>query len=186
MAKRAAGRPRLVKTARRVVAKGGKLGAGISEAKQKLFFETLADSCNVTKSVKAADLSSGTVYRHRQRDATFRRRWGEAVATGYAQLEMAMLERALVGRSKEVCISGESKTIQEYDDRMALALLKMHRDTVREVEGEVDTAQVDEAAERILMRLRRLRAAATGETVEIKQAIDRIALLAEVLRANRR
>ena len=36
------------------------------------------------------------------------------------------------------------------------------------------------------MRLRRMRAAATGETVEIKQAIDRIALLAEVLRANRR
>ena len=76
-------------------------------------------------------MSTTTAYRHRKRDATFRQRWGEAVATGYAQLEMAMLERALVGRSKEICVGGESKTIQEYDDRMGLALLKMHRDTVR-------------------------------------------------------
>lgn len=186
MTTRAGGRKFKKTTAGGASARRGKRVAAISEAKKDLFFETVAESCNVTRSAKIAGMSTTTAYRHRKNDAAFRQRWREAVAIGYAQLEMAMLERALVGRSKEICVAGENKTIQEYDDRMGLALLKLHRETVREVEGIVDTGQVDEAAERILMRLRRMRAAATGETIEIKQAIDRVALIAEALRANRR
>lgn len=152
-----------------------------SEAQQRRFLEALAETCNVTLSAKAANLSSSVVYRRRQRDASFRMRWGEALATGYAQLEMAMLERALVGRSKEIRVDGESQVIRDYDDRIGIALLKMHRDTVREVEAVADGSEVDEAAERILMRLRRLRSQLTGE-VEVKQGIDRIELLAMALR----
>ena len=46
------------------------------------FFETLAASCNVTLACKEAKVSSGGLYRRRRKDASFRARWGEALATG--------------------------------------------------------------------------------------------------------
>ena len=155
-----------------------------SEAQKRRFLEALAESCNVSHSAAAAGLSPSSVYRRRRCDASFRKRWGESLATGYAQLEMAMLERALVGRPRDIMIDGESQIIRDYDDRIGIALLKMHRETVREVEAAVDSTEVDEAAERILMRLRRLRAQLT-DGVETKQGIDRIALLAAALKARR-
>lgn len=156
-----------------------------SEAQKRRFLEALAESCNVSHSAAVAEISVSAVYRRRRNDASFRLRWGEALATGYAQLEMAMLERALVGRPKEIKVGGESQVIRDYDDRIGIALLKMHRDTVREVEAAVDGTEVDEAAARILMRLRRLRAQLTDE-VEVKRGIDRIELLAIALKVRRR
>jgi hypothetical protein len=161
----------------------GRGGGGTQRAEDR-FIETLAESTNVTRSAAEAGVSISSAYRRRSKDASFRARWGEALATGYAQLEMAMLERALHGRPKEVKVCGESRIIQEYDDRIALALLKMHRETVREVEAGVDGEEVDEAAERILMRLRRLRAQLT-DGVEVKGGIDRLDLLRAALRARR-
>jgi hypothetical protein len=159
-------------------------GGGWTQRAEDKFIETLAESANVTKSAAEAGVSPSSAYRRRGRDASFRARWGEALATGYAALEMAMLERALHGRPKEVKVGGESRIIQEYDDRIALALLKMHRETVRELEAGVDGEEVDEAAERILMRLQRLRAQLT-DGVELKRGIDRLALLRAALRARR-
>ena len=118
--------------------KGGRSsgrGGGWTQQAEDRFIETLAESTNVTRSAAEAGVSLSSAYRRRARDASFRARWGEALATGYAQLEMAMLERALHGRPKEVKVGGESRIIQDYDDRIALALLKMHRDTVREIEA---------------------------------------------------
>lgn len=158
---------------------------GMTEARRTRFLGLLADSCNVTRSAADAGISVSAIYRRRAKDASFRRQWGEALATGYAQLEMAMLERALIGKAKPVSIDGESRIIQEYDDRIGIALLKMHRDAVREIETAVDGVEADEAAERILMRLRRLRAQLT-DGVEVKQGIDRIVVLAMALRLRRR
>lgn len=163
----------------------GKVRRGISEARRKRFLRVLGESCNVSRSAAEAGISVSAIYRQRAADASFRLHWREALATGYAQLEMAMLERALLGKPKPVTIAGESQIIQEYDDRIGLALLKMHRDTVREIETAVDGTEADEAAERILMRLRKMRAQLTGE-VEVKQGIDRIVLLAMALKARRR
>lgn len=149
------------------------------------FFETLAASCNVTLACKEARVSSGGVYRRRRKEASFRLRWGEALATGYAQLELEMLERALKGKEKAIKVDGESKIIREYDDRMAMALLKMHRDTVGEIEREIDGAEHGEATDRILARLARMRAQLTGE-VEVKRGADRLTLLAAVLKMRRK
>lgn len=161
----------------------GRAGGWAVKAEDR-FIETLAESANVTLSAAAAGVSPSSAYRRRGRDASFRARWGEALATGYAQLEMAMLERALHGRPKEVKIGGESRIIQDYDDRIALALLKLHRDTVRDVEAVAGGEEVDEAAERILMRLQRLRGQLT-DGVEVKRGIDRLDLLKSALKARR-
>ena len=163
----------------------GKARDGLSPTRRRRFLEALAESCNVSHAARVARISSSAIYRHRAQDASFRLQWGEALATGYAQLEMAMLERALIGKPKAIIVDGESQTIRDYDDRIGIALLKMHRETVREIEAGVDGIEADEAAERILMRLRRLRAQLT-DGVEVKQGIDRIDLLAAALRVRRR
>lgn len=158
--------------------------AGWTATTDDRFIETLAESANVTKSADAAGVSVSSAYRRRARDASFRARWSEALATGYAALEMEMLRRALHGRPKEVKVNGESRIITDYDDRIGLALLKMHRETVREVEAVVDGEEVDEAAERILMRLQRLRVQMT-DGIEVKRGIDRLDLLRAALKARR-
>ena len=167
------------------MAKTGRATGRWSRRAESRFVEELAASCNVTHSAAVAGVSVSGAYGRRRRDASFRARWGEALATGYAQLEMAMLERALHGKPKEIKIGGESQVIRDYDDRIGLALLKMHRETVKEFETPADDQEVDEAAERILMRLRRMRAKLTGE-VEVKHAIDRLELLKAALKAWRR
>lgn len=147
---------------------------GWSEARTKAFIEMLATSCNVTKAAAAANMSISAVYRRRTQDASFRAAWGQALSIGYAQLEMIMLERALHGVEKVVRLpGGESRVMRDYCDRTALALLRMHRDSAVAVDEPVDGGEYDEACERIIARLRRLRER-DGE-VETKAATDRLA-----------
>lgn len=136
------------------MAKRRAAGERWSARAEDAFFATLADSANVTMSAAVAGVSASTAYRRRRKEAGFRGRWGEALATGYAQLELEMLERALKGKDRAVTVAGESRIIREYDDRIALALLKMHRDTVGEIERGVDWQEHEEAVERILARRR--------------------------------
>ena len=51
----------------------------ISEAQVETFFDTLAETCNVTRSAEAAGFAISTAYRKRKTDAAFRRAWAEAV-----------------------------------------------------------------------------------------------------------
>ena len=74
----------------------GRAGGWAMKAEDR-FIETLAESANVTLSAAAAGVSPSSAYRRRGRDACFRARWGEALATGYAQLEMALGARRGAG-----------------------------------------------------------------------------------------
>lgn len=129
----------------------------MDEAKAELFLEELGNGCNVARAAKIAGLSSSQVYRRRARDAGFRAGWSEALCIGYARLEMEMLERALVGTEKAIKVNGESQVVRDYDDRMGLALLKMHRETVGEIERGVDEQEYEEACARVIAKLARLR-----------------------------
>ncbi|MBA3667771.1 MAG: hypothetical protein H0W65_08620 [Sphingomonas sp.] len=150
---------------------------GWTEAKTERFLETLAESCNVTLAAESAEVSSTSVYRRRSQDATFRAAWGKAVATAVAALEMMLLKRALHGVERPVDIKNpEAGVLTRYDDRTALALLRMHRDTAVEADGDVDATEYQEAVERIMARLSRLQERITG-TVETKGAVDRVATL---------
>ena len=102
-----------------------------TEEKAAKFIEVLADSCNVSLAARAVKRSVGDVYRQRNKDAGFRAAWDQALAIGYARLEMMMLERALHGVEKVITLkNGESRIMREYNDRVALALLRHHRDSV--------------------------------------------------------
>ena len=157
--------------------------AAVTKAQRKLFLATLAETCNVLLSAKEAGLRPQRVYDLKARDASFRAGWDQALATGYAQLEMMMLERALHGVEKIVRLpGGKSKKMREYSDRVGLALLRMHREGASIAEAdEADSAEQAEICERIMLRLERLRPVEEGEIeeafVETKSDRSRTALI---------
>ena len=166
-----------------------------TRAKERTFLEALAESCNVKLAAKKAGVSASAIYVRRSRDASFRRAWDQALSAGYAQLEMMMLERALHGVEKTVVLrSGETKVMREYSDRVGLALLRMHRDSAAAADESVDAEDYQEACDRIMARLERLREredevpptasrrvplySTTGEgLIETKSAVDRIEMI---------
>lgn len=80
-----------------VVEAGRKL---FSRARQGVFLDALAETCNVHASARAAGVTAQCVYQRRRRDAGFRAAWGEALEQGYARLE-AMLLAAAMGEGVE-------------------------------------------------------------------------------------
>jgi hypothetical protein len=148
-------------------------------AKQRAFLEALAECCNVKLAAKKAKVSTSMAYVRRGRDASFRVGWDRALATGFAQLEMMLLERALHGVEKTVIARDGTKTVmREYSDRVALALLRMHRDNASCADESVDDREWEEARDRIVERLQRLREQGEVET----KGVDIAALIGWALR----
>jgi len=122
------------------------------------FVATLADTCNVTLAAASIERSIANVYKWRSKDAGFRAAWDRALAVGYSRLELMLLERALHGVEKVVVArDGSSSVMREYPDRVALTLLRMHRETAAMAEKSFDGREHDEACERIIAKLSRLR-----------------------------
>jgi hypothetical protein len=145
-------------------------------AKQRAFLEALAESCNVKLAAKQACVSTSAAYVRRGKDASFRAGWDQALATGYAQLEMMLLERALHGVEKTVIARDGTKTVmREYSDRVALALLRMHRDNAMLASETASNEEYQEACDRIVERLERLK---EQEQIQTKGGVDRIAVIA--------
>ena len=141
-----------------------------SLAKERKFLETLAETCNVTLSAKAAKVGNSVCYKKRARDAAFRRAWGEAIAQGYARLEIETLERAINGTMRTIVRKdGSEEEVVEFDPRTALALLRHHRDTAREPElreeaaAAVSPEEVLEARNNILFKLKKIRVELLGK-----------------------
>jgi hypothetical protein len=129
-----------------------------TRAKERKFLEALATCCNVKLAARMAKVSTSAAYVRRTKYASFQAAWDSALATGYAQLELMMLERALHGVEKVVIARDGTKTVmREYSDRVGLALLRMHRDTAKTADEPVDDIEHDEARERIIARLHRMR-----------------------------
>ncbi len=139
---------------KRVAARGNEWTPRMAEQ----FVETLAETCNVTLAAKAIGRSVANVYRRRAKDASFRANWDQALAIGYSRLEMMLLERALHGVEKVVVAKdGTSSVMREYPDRVALTLLRMHRERVTNSEQPIDEQEYVEARDRILARIKRIR-----------------------------
>ena len=154
---------------------------GWNAKKEQAFLSSLVESCNVKLSAKRAGVSPNCVYERRNKFASFRASWDAALSTGYAQLEMMMLERALHGVAKTVTArDGTTTTMREYSDRTALALLRMHRDNAAYASEGNDAAELEEARDRIVERLARLR---EQDQVQTKAAPDVRKLILWALRA---
>lgn len=104
-----------------------------TEAKRRIFLSELAMSSNVKRSAAAAGMGWQSVYRLRDRDEGFRQAWAEALAEGYAQLELEMLRRARFGSEKTI-YEGPTRrqklVIHSYTDGYGLRLLTLHRTSV--------------------------------------------------------
>lgn len=144
--------------------------------KQKDFLGALAETCNVKLAARMAKVSTSAIYVRRERDAGFRAGWDRALAEGYAKLELEMLKRALHGVERTVVTrAGNRESFREYNDRLGLALLRMHRDSVALASEGVDDHEYEEARERIIERLSRIRE--REEKVETKAQADGIGLI---------
>jgi len=157
-----------------------------TKAMGEQFCETLADTCNVTLAAAAIGRSIGNVYKWRGKDAAFRATWDRALAVGYSRLELMLLERALHGVEKVVVArDGTTSVMRQYPDRVALTLLRMHRESAAMAEESVDGREHDEACERIIAKLGRLKerdAAGDGsDGREIKGAGARLTHLRRAL-----
>lgn len=131
-----------------------------TEAKRQAFLTVLAETCNVTLAGETVGMASGSVYRERQINASFRAGWAAALAEGYARLELTMLRRAMDGVVKEVRkADGSIEQVTEYSDRVALQLLRQHKDAAGEAaasapgDEEEDEAEAEAACKRIMRRI---------------------------------
>lgn len=157
-------------------------GRSWTPRKERAFLASLTETCNVKLSAKRAGVSHNCVYERRNRSASFRASWDAALATGYAQLELMMLERALHGVEKTVIArDGTARVMREYSDRTALALLRMHRENAAIANETVDDNEWQEARDRIVARLQRIRE--RDEKLETKSSADRLALIGWALGA---
>lgn len=129
-----------------------------SRAKEERFLKVLAETCNVRQACDDAGVSDTQAYRRRKADAAFRADWLEAIGIAYQRLELVLIERALHGTEKIVVkADGREERMREYPNQIALALLRMHRDTAVEAQTEVPVDDVEEIRKRLLGKLARLR-----------------------------
>ena len=150
----------------------------------ELFFATLADTCNVVRSAKAAGFAANWAYRKRKADAAFRNGWAAAVREGYAKLELVLLERAMKGTPKLVRTArGSDRIMREYSTALAVALLRRHAETADCASYEHDEDELQEVRDRILEKLQRVKeredaeAAAGDGAIQTKSAVNRIGLI---------
>jgi hypothetical protein len=157
----------------------------ISPEQVETFFETLADTCNVVRSARAAGFSANWAYRRRKFDAAFRTGWAAAVREGYSKLELVLLERAMKGTPKLVRTArGTDRVMREYSTALAVALLRRHADIAESADHELGEDELREVRERILDKLERLREREQAERdeIETKGIRDRIELIQWALR----
>jgi hypothetical protein len=97
-------------------------------------------------------------YRRRKSDAVFRAAWGDAIASAYHRLELALLDRAFNGSEKVMRRrDGTEERMLEYPNQLGLQLLKLHRGTAIESTADVETENVDDLREQLLKKLLRLK-----------------------------
>ncbi|MGZ9015013.1 MAG: hypothetical protein ACXW26_01150 [Allosphingosinicella sp.] len=103
-------------------------------ASEDRFLEVLAATCNAKAAYAAAGKSKGSAYTHRRRWPGFNRRWEDAEAMGYGQLEEALFERGEnLFSSPELPADVPEPSIRAMTVQEAIQLLKLHQYQVREI-----------------------------------------------------
>lgn len=145
-----------------------------TKAKRKRFLDTLAETCNVSRSARAAGVAVSSCYRLRGRDSTFDADWGTAMEVGFKRLEEALLQYALGAVTIEDSADADPDTItaervgaalrerviSHSDLQFAAALLARHRPAegkraTPRGPGEATAAEVDAVLRRKLDQLAR-------------------------------
>lgn len=117
-------------TGRRVQVRRARARQWTARVEQR-FLQALATSCNVKAACAEVGMTHGSAYAHRKRWPAFERAWDEAVETGYAHLESALLERGLhLSSGGEIAVPGP---LGDMTAAQAIHLLHMHKHHVHGV-----------------------------------------------------
>jgi hypothetical protein len=130
-----------------------------NKAKEQQFLTVLAETCNVTQACLETGVSTGSAYKRRQKVAAFRAAWAAAIAVAYQRLEMELLQRAFNGTEKVTTRrDGSEERVREVSSTLGMQLLRMHRETAEEADREFSSEEADEIRERLIAKLKRLKA----------------------------
>lgn len=130
-------------------ARRGKAARGWTKTRRRDFLEQLAATMNVRGSARAVGVSEQSAYRLRARDEAFRAGWREAIAEAYERLELEMLRSAIGEAANDEAGAAPRRTAagraggtaaRAVDSRLAMFLMKMHRETARGARAEPDEA----------------------------------------------
>lgn len=111
-----------------------------TEGLKATFLDELRETANVTLAARAAGISSGTAYKHRQTDVLFAERWDEAINEAVDMLEHEAHRRAFKGVEEPVFYQGmECGSVRKYSDALTMFLLKAHRPDKYRERSQVDS-----------------------------------------------
>ncbi len=129
------------------------------------FFDALAESSNVARACQIAGVSPATAYDLKRRDIGFAERWLTALAEGYDNLEMELLDRLRNGES------GAAR----YNYAVAIRALQAHRAAVDHQRGQRTSQDVAASRDSILRKLEQMRDRVLAEAEEERRAAVRAA-----------
>jgi hypothetical protein len=135
--------------------------AALPQRWRTTFFEALAETSNVVRACALAGVSKGTVYDLRRRDIGFAQRWAEALAEGYDNLEMELLDRLRNGET------GEAR----YNYAVAVRALLAHREAVGREKGRRISVDAADVRASILRKIAEMREHVLAETGHEAQAL---------------
>ena len=107
---------------------------GWTKRTERLFLETLAETCNVSEAARVAGACRASAYRRRRADAGFANAWDEALDVGYAEIEALLMREVLFGSEvEELTLDSDGavkgrKVKRTRNLTVALRLLTLHRD----------------------------------------------------------
>jgi hypothetical protein len=129
-----------------------------SKEKAREFLTVLGETCNVSEACRRSRVPMTVAYRRRRMDAGFRAEWVQTIGEAYQRLELMLLERAFNGTERIIRRrDGSEELMREYSARLALQLLKMHRETAAEADDDMTQEDSDEIRERIVRKLQRMK-----------------------------
>ena len=129
-----------------------------SKAKARAFLSALAETCNVSEACRTSGVPMTVAYRRRKSDAVFRAGWREAIGFAYQRLELVLLSRVFNGTEKVIRRrDGTEERMLDYSNQLAIALLKLHRDSALEANTELPSEDLDEFRARLIAKLGRLK-----------------------------
>ena len=94
------------------------------------FLATLAATCNVKAACAEVGLTATSAYEHRKRWHAFARRWDEAVAEGYLNIEMGLLQSPGRNPFSSDELPPPAAMVQPMSAEQAIHLLHMHKHQV--------------------------------------------------------
>lgn len=126
---------------------------------QERFLERLAMTSDVTKAVRHAGWTKTGVQQLKRTDKAFRAACIEAMAIGYEELEMEMLNRARNGIRKILTTPDGKKpaTVTEFNDAQGFRLLMAHKQEIAAQKPAQELEDYEAAQQRLIERIDALR-----------------------------